>query len=237
MTDTAQDRRPIVLLDLDNTILDFNTAERHALGRAFAALGLPCDEEIRVLYHEINIRHWELLEDGLLTRDQVLVRRFEALFQKLGLTADADRAQALYEELLSEGHWFMPGALSMLEALSGPYRLFVCSNGTQKVQDSRIESAGIAKYFEDIFISERVGGNKPEALFFERCFDAIPDFQRDRCVILGDSLSSDIRGGLGAGILSCWYNPEGKANPGPLRPDYEIRRLDEFEGLLQKLFR
>jgi HAD superfamily (subfamily IA) hydrolase, TIGR02254 len=236
MTEKTPDLRPVVLLDLDNTILDFNTAERRALGRAFAEFGLPFSDEIAALYNSINLRHWEMLEDGILTRQQVLVRRFEALYRELGIPGDADRTQALYESLLAEGHWFMPGAVEMLQKLSGRYRLFICSNGTQRVQDGRIESAGIAPYFEKIFVSEHMGSNKPERQYFERCFREIPDFKRSNAIILGDSLTSDIRGGKNAEILTCWYNPKGKQNPGPIFPDYEIRALSEFEGLLQRVF-
>ena len=233
---TAQDTRPIVLLDLDNTILDFNTAERRALSRAFETIGVPYSEEIAALYHKINIRHWEMLEDGVLTRAQVLVQRYEALYRELGIAGDAARTQELYEGFLAEGHWFMPGAEEMLKRLSGKCRLFICSNGTQRVQDGRITSAGIAPYFERIFISEHMGSDKPSPRYFARCFAQIPDFDRGRTIILGDSLTSDIRGGKNAGILSCWYNPAGKDNPGEIRPDYEIRALGEFEGLLRRIF-
>ena len=236
MKQVSKDTRPIVLLDLDNTILDFNTAEYHALGRAFFSLGIPFDDSVAARYHVINARHWEMLEDGILTRAQVLVKRFEALFHELGVTADANKTQALYESMLAEGHWFMPGAEALLEALRGRARLFICSNGVQRVQDGRIASAGIAPYFERIFISEHMGSNKPEERFFERCFAEIPDFDRGRTVILGDSLTSDIRGGINAGILTCWYNPQGKGNAGPIKPDYEIRELSEFEGLLERIF-
>lgn len=230
------DTRPVILLDLDNTVLDFNTAEHHALGRAFALVGVPFSDEIAKRYNQINIRHWEMLEDGILTRDQVLVKRFEALFRELGVEADAFRTQALYEKLLGEGHWFMPDAEALLDALYGTYRLFICSNGTQSVQDSRIESAGIARYFEKIFVSEHMDGNKPEKRFFEHCFREIPGFERERAIILGDSLTSDIRGGLNAGIKTCWFNPNGKTNNGPIVPDYEIAALLEFERLLENIF-
>ena len=236
MMERTQDTRPVVLLDLDNTILDFSTAERHALGRAFAALGLPFDDAVAARYHVINNRHWEMLEDGILTRAEVLVKRFEALFRELGVTADANATQALYESMLAEGHWFMPGAEALLESLGGRARLFICSNGVQFVQDGRIASAGIAPYFEKIFISEHMGANKPEKRFFDRCFAEIPDFDRGRALILGDSLTSDIRGGLNAGILTVWYNPKGRENAGPVRPDYEIRALSEFPGLLGRIF-
>lgn len=231
-----KDTRPIVLLDLDNTILDFNTAERRALGRTFTTLGLPDDDDVAALYNKINIRHWEMLEDGILTREQVLVQRYETLYRELGVEGDAVRTQALYENFLAEGHWFMPGAEEMLNTLYGTYRLFICSNGTQRVQDGRIESAGIARYFEKIFISEHMDGNKPEKRFFEQCFHEIPDFDRSRTIILGDSLSSDIRGGKNAEILTCWYNPGKKRSTGAIIPDYEITELAEFAGLLKTLF-
>ena len=230
------DTRPVILLDLDNTVLDFNTAEHHALGRAFALVGVPFSDEIAKRYNQINIRHWEMLEDGILTRAEVLVQRYEALFRELGVQADAERTQELYETYLAEGHWFMPGAEEMLRSLTESCRLFICSNGVKRVQDGRIGSAGIAGYFEKIFISEGMGANKPERRFFELCFREIPGFERSRAIILGDSLSSDIRGGINAGILTCWYNPSGKENTGPIKADYEIRDLGEFEGLLRRIF-
>ena len=228
--------RPVVLIDLDNTILDFNAAERVALTRALTDQGIPADEAMLRRYHEINIQHWEMLEDGLLTREEVLVKRFEALFRERGVEADAFRMQEMYESNLSRGHWFVPGAPELLEALYGFYRLFICSNGVGFVQDGRIASAGLAPYFEDIFISERIGGNKPERAFFETCFARIPAFRRERALMLGDSLTSDIRGGINAGIRTCWYNPQGKENPGPIRPDWEIRTLEQFPVLLARVF-
>ncbi|MCR5576200.1 MAG: YjjG family noncanonical pyrimidine nucleotidase [Oscillospiraceae bacterium] len=236
MRERAGNDRPVILIDLDNTILDFNAAERSALSRALTELGVPFSETVLELYHVLNIRHWEMLEDGLLTRDEVLVKRFEALYRELGIEADAFRTQLLYESNLSEGHWFVPGAEALLETLYGKYRLFICSNGVGSVQDGRIASAGIAPYFEDIFISERIGGNKPERAFFEACFARIPGFDRERALILGDSLTSDIRGGVNAGIRTCWFNPQGRANSGPIFPDREIRSLEEFPPLLERIF-
>ena len=236
MREPAGTDRPILLIDLDNTILDFNAAERCAITRALTALGVPVDDELLSRYHVINMRHWEMLEDGLLTREEVLVKRFEALYRERGVTADAFKTRRLYESMLAEGHWFVPGAQELLDALYGKYRLFICSNGVGSVQDGRIASAGIGPYFEDVFISERIGGNKPERAFFDACFARIPSFSREKTLIIGDSLSSDIRGGVNAGITTCWFNPQGRANPGPIRPDYEIGSLAEFPPLLEKIF-
>lgn len=232
----AQKKKPIVLLDLDNTILDFDMAEKTALSRAFAEMGVPYDDALLKRYNQINIRHWEMLEDGILTRDQVLIRRFEALYREAGMEADAFRTQALYESLLAEGHWFMPGAEELLETLAGKARLILCSNGTASVQEGRIASAGIGPYFEQIFVSEHMGANKPEKRYYDLCFAEIPDFDRERCVMLGDSLTSDIRGGINAGVKTCWFNPRRKPNPGPIRPDFEIHELGEFPPLLETKF-
>ena len=230
------DPRPIILLDLDNTILDFDTAERTALSRALTRLGIPFDDGMLKRYNAINIRHWEMLEDGILTREQVLVKRFEALYGELGIEGDAFATQENYERLLAEGHWFLPGAEELLEALYGKCRLFLCSNGTQSVQEGRIASAGIAKAFEGIFISEHMGVNKPAKEYFDLCFSQIRDFDRSRTLMVGDSLSSDIRGGINAGVLTCWYNPSHKPGREGITPDYEIERLDQLPAVIQACF-
>ena len=228
--------RPAVLLDMDNTILDFDMAERVAIGRTFDALGVKYDENTIKRYNVINIQHWEMLEKGILTRAEVLVNRFRALFEEIGSDCDPFITQQIYEKLLSEGHWFMPGAEKMLEELSGRYRLFICSNGSASVQAGRIKSAGISPYFERIFVSENMGCNKPSREYYELCFKEIPEFDRARAIMVGDSLTSDILGGVNAGIKTCWYNPKGKTNPGKIFPDYEINDLAQLGALLDSLF-
>ena len=229
-------RRPAVLLDLDDTILDFHRAEAAALSRTLREMGLEPREEILRRYSAINRRQWELLEEGRQTREQTLTRRFEILFAEYGIVASGPETRDRYEENLSHGHYFMPGAEELLRTLYGRYELYIVSNGTPKVQAGRIASAGIAPYFEKIFISEHIGSNKPDARFFEACFSEIPGVDRERAIILGDSLTSDIRGGKNANILTCWYNPDRTENRSAVIPDYEICELSEFEGLLGRIF-
>ncbi len=230
------DARPILLLDIDNTILDFSAAEAAAIRRAFAAQGLGADDALIARYSEINRSQWELLERGLLTREQVLLRRFELLFAELGIDAPAVEIAERYENELCVGHWFMPGAQELLETLSGRCRLFIVSNGSAKVQAARLASAGIGPYFEAVFISETLGADKPQPAFFERCFSQIPGFSPDRALLVGDSLSSDIRGAHNAGVPGCWYNPKGRPGRAELRPEYESRALGELPALLESLF-
>ncbi len=225
-----------VFLDVDDTILDFRAAEAQALRGTLENLGLDPTPEAAALYSRINARQWELLEEGLLTREQVLTRRFDILFGELGVERSSSEAKKLYERLLSQGHWFMPGAEALLDALCGKYDLYIVSNGTGVVQDGRIASAGIARYFKDIFISERIGFDKPRREFFDACFARIPGFERERAVIVGDSLTSDIRGGINAGIRTCWYNPWGKQRREDIVPDHEITHLEELPALLEEIF-
>ena len=229
-------RKPSVFLDVDDTLLDFHKAEAIALSKTLTAMGIEPKPETLRRYSEINASQWELLEEGIITRDVVLTRRFEILFEELGVARSGAETRDLYEHNLAIGHYFMPGAPELLEALYGVYDLYIVSNGTAVVQEGRIKSAGIAKYFEEIFISEEVGYDKPSREFFERCFACIPGFDPEKAIIVGDSLTSDIRGGINAGIKTCWFNPKNKAPRSDIRPDYEISELMELPGLLKELF-
>ena len=154
-----------LFLDLDDTILDFQKAERIAIAKSIREFGVEPTEAVLARYHEINKWHWEQLELGKLTRDQVKQDRFTALFRELGEPVDAAACAKAYEKNLAIGHYFLPGAEEALEQLHGKYRLFLASNGTASVQDSRLESAGIVPYFKDIFISERLGADNIQKVF------------------------------------------------------------------------
>lgn len=225
-----------VLLDIDDTLLDFGKAEAAAIKKTFERIGIPATDEVIARYSEINNAQWSALERGELTRQQVLVRRFDILFEELGIKGvPSEMAQASYEYLLGIGHYFIDGAVELLEALKDKYELYIVSNGTACVQDSRLASAGIAPYFKDIFISERIGADKPSREFFDRAFSRIEGFEREKAIIVGDRLSSDILGGINAGITTCWFNPK-RLPPDPDIPaDYEIHALNELPELLKNL--
>lgn len=225
-----------IFFDLDDTILDFHKAEQLALKSTLEHFGVPAEQNVLDLYHEINIAHWKRLEKGELTREQVKTGRYETLFRALSIeNIDAKAVTSVYESKLAEGHFFIDGAEQMLSTLFGKYRLFLVSNGTKQVQDGRLKSAGIEKYFEKIFISESIGFDKPDKRFFERCFSEIPDFEKDRSVIIGDSLSSDILGGKNCGIKTVWFNKNNVKNDTDIIPDYEINKLNQISSLIDKI--
>ena len=222
-----------VLLDLDDTIFDFHAAERAALAATLREMGVTPSESTLSRYSEINRAHWEMLERGELTREEVLVNRFDALYRELGTKKDSAATQSIYEYRLSLEHQFIDGAPSVLRELSEKYELYIVSNGTAKVQDRRISDSGIAKYFKEIFISQRVGADKPDKKFFDFCFSRIENFDKKCAIIVGDSPSSDILGGKNAGILTCRFNPKGKSSD--IIPDHEIKTLSELAPLLATL--
>ena len=225
----------LLFLDLDDTILDFHQAERVAIAKTLSAFGLEPTEEVMQRYHVINKWHWEQLELGNLTRDQVLTQRFTMLLAEYGLTADANACAKAYMDNLSQGHYFLPGALEAVQRLSKKYRLFLISNGTSSVQRGRLDSAQLYPYFEEIFISHEIGVNKPAKGFFDACFSRVKDFDPSKALIVGDSLSSDIRGGNNAGIPTCWVNATGAACPEGITADYQIQSIAQLEALLETM--
>ena len=223
-----------LFLDLDDTILDFHKAERIALSRTIREFGVEPTEEILQLYHEINDWHWKQLELGKMTREEVLVNRFAVLFERLGRNVEAAACTKRYSENLAIGHYFMPGAEEAVAALSKKYRLFLASNGTASVQHGRMTSANLYRFFEEACGSQEIGHNKPSRAYFDACFARIPGFDREKAMMVGDSLTSDIKGGINAGIKTVWVNP-GHKDCGEIKPDYEIEALSQLEALLETL--
>lgn len=224
-----------VLFDLDDTLFDFHKAEKIALTKTLVHFGIDPTEETLALYSTINAAHWKRLELGEISREEVKVGRYRELFETIGVECDPVKATAYYESMLAIGHYFMPGAPELLGELYRKYRLYIVSNGTAKVQEGRIGSSGITKYMDGIFISQILGANKPDKQFFDICFAEIPDFSLSETVIIGDSLSSDIKGGINAGITTVWFNPKGIENDNDIKPDYTIKELSEVPGLLSQI--
>lgn len=219
-----------ILFDLDDTIFDFKRAEKIALSKTLSELGVSPDDRILSRYSEINISQWKLLEKRIITRDEVKVRRYKLLFEEFGIDLSAERTTALYEKNLAIGHYFIDGAEELLQRLYKHYHLYLVSNGATAVQKSRIASSGIEKYFQNIFISQEIGYDKPAKEFFDKCFEQIDNFSKKETIIVGDSLSSDIQGGINAGIKTVWFNPR-HLEFDKIKPDYEISSLDELNAL------
>ena len=223
-----------ILFDLDDTLLDFKMAEKHALKKTLLAYGIDPNEETVSLYSRINASQWKLLEKGELDRSTLKVRRFALFSEEIGIDLNAKEVASAYESNLAIGHFFIDGAPELLQALKCRYRLYVVTNGFARVQRSRLKSAQIESFFDAVFISEEIGAEKPSPDFFNACFKRIPDFRQNEAILIGDSITSDIKGGLQAGIATVLFCPNGK--PTERSPaHYEITRLSELSDILRDL--
>lgn len=224
-----------LFLDLDDTILDFKRAEKIAITKTLSDFGLTVDDEILATYSAINKAHWEMLERGELTREEVLTQRFAVTFRHFGMDVDCVACARSYEKNLSIGHYFLPGAEEAVDTLSKQYRLFLASNGTSSVQKGRLTSANLYRFFEKVFVSQEIGYNKPSKAYFDACFAQIPDFDPQKAILVGDSLTSDILGGKNAGVTTVWVNPAHAPARPDILPDYEIEALSQLQALLDTL--
>ncbi len=225
-----------LLLDADGTLLDFNRAEEEAISAVLREFRLPDTRENRQLYHRINDRLWKALELGQVTKDQLRVLRFSRLFQALELKDPPSAAQAAlrYQEYLSRGSWLLPGVAETVPVLARRCRLLVITNGIAAVQQRRWAACPIHRYIDRLYISDLLGAQKPSPAFFDAVFAAEPGLRRGDCLVVGDSLSSDILGGKNAGIATCWIAGEEQAAPPDCRPDYRIPSLRELPALLER---
>lgn len=222
----------VLLLDADDTLLDFRSTERETLCRVFEELHIPCTEEIIRRYSAINAALWRAFERGEMDKDTIAATRFVRLFEEVGCGADGECAGALFRKFLGESAILLPDALAVCEALSQTHRLYIVTNGIAKSQHSRIRRAGLLPYLSGVFVSEEAGAQKPSAAYFDYVFAQIPDCARRSTLIVGDSLTSDIRGGALAGVDTCWFNPARLPNMGGIIPTYEIRTLPELYSIV-----
>ena len=223
-----------ILWDVDATLLDFHAAERAAILNLFQKFRMgECTEEMLQRYSRINRSCWERLEKGELTRDQVLVGRFQEFFEKEGLeVSTAPAFNEAYQQALGDTIVYRDDSYQIINSLRGRVKQYVVSNGTVVAQEKKLRLSGLGALMDGIFLSEELGVEKPNREFFDRVFAQIGDLDRETVLIVGDSLTSDIRGGNNAGIRTCWYNPEHAAPTEDVHVDYEITDLHEAYHIL-----
>ena len=224
-------RYVIVLFDADDTLFDFGKAARAALEHTLKQHGLPCSESLHQVYMQINQGVWERLERGEITREELALERFRLFFEETGLSAPLEKFNEEYLTALGNGCFLLPGAEELCREVSRYCRMAIVTNGFYRVQTSRMEQSGLSAYFEAVYVSEQIGYQKPRREFFDAVLADLGVQDTSRVVLLGDSLTSDMAGAIGAGIPCCWYNPTGKDRKG-LPVDYEISALPDFLSIL-----
>jgi len=222
-----------LLLDLDNTLFDFDRAEETAFYAAFSASGLTADGAVYEAYHEINDRLWKQLERGEVTRERLKHLRYEQLFAHFGWE-DNGRSQKISEDyfaLLSEQSFLLPGAEEVCRQLREEYILYIITNGTYSVQLRRFCGSPVEPYITKMFVSEKLGAAKPSREYFEKVIRAVGDEDLSRYCVIGDSLSSDIAGAAAMGMDAVWLDRSGKGDTRGLPVVHilqDIRQLPAF---------
>ncbi|MBQ5813894.1 MAG: YjjG family noncanonical pyrimidine nucleotidase [Clostridia bacterium] len=222
---------PVVLIDLDDTLLDFQAASHDSLMSLCEGLGHPLSKEEQELFEEINSACWKELELGTMTREQLSATRFTRFFEKIGVDFDGLEANRLFREGLSRSAVLIDGALPLCRLLNEKAELYVVTNGFVDTQAQRIRASGLEGNFRGIFASQEIGFQKPDSRFFDAVFKVIGEDKRPGTVILGDSLSSDMKGGKNAGIATCWFEPTGLKED-TVGCDHRITKLSDFVSLV-----
>lgn len=226
----------IILWDIDGTLLDFHAAERESIKTLFKQFDIgECTDEMIQRYSKINRTYWERLERGEVTKPQVLVGRFEDFFASEGIdTSIAPEFNKAYQLSLGDTIVFCDDSYNIVKSLKGRVKQYAVSNGTVVAQTKKLRLSGLGELFDGVYLSEDLGVEKPNVEFFDMVFTDIGPVDKDEVVIVGDSLTSDIRGGNNAGILTCWYNPNKVPCVGEYKIDYEITDLHQIYDILNR---
>lgn len=226
----------VILWDIDATLLDFLAAEKAAIRFCFEKYGLgQCSDEMLKRYSTINKRYWEMLERGEMTKAEILVKRFEEFFESEGIETNcAEAFNGTYQVALGDTVCFRDNGYELVKKLKDSYRQYVVTNGTYIAQERKLRKSGIGELVEEAFISDLIGYEKPAIEFFDHVFEKIGPCEKNEVLIIGDSLTSDMRGGNNAGIVCCWYNPNHLENDKGVEIHYEIDELWQLEEILKK---
>lgn len=221
-----------VLFDADATLLDFDRAEERSLKKTFQDHNLTLTDTMQNRYRELNNGLWAAFEQGKIPKEQIMDTRFALLFEEFHIAEDGVLFDREYLSNVANSYDVFPDAETICKRLYPYCRLYFATNGDVKTQMHRIAGSGLQKYFLDTFVSEAAGEPKPSPVFFRYCFDHIPDLDKEKTIMIGDSLYSDIKGAQDAGIHTCWFNPEHREPVIPLKPDFEVDSLLSLEKII-----
>ncbi|MTV22843.1 YjjG family noncanonical pyrimidine nucleotidase [Staphylococcus delphini] len=223
----------VILFDFDDTLVDFHDAEVQAYGHLMRHYEVPSHLHDYHRFKEINQNHWEAFQRGEITKAEVLRHRFIATFETYGMTVDGQEADIVFRDGLARAliKW-LAGIMPMLEALHSQYALAIVTNGVTDTQERRIAQTDLHTVIDHIFISDKVGAQKPNVGFFEAVFEVFDQYDKKDFLIVGDSLTSDIQGGINAGIDTCWFNHRQLENKTAIQPTYTIEHITALKEIL-----
>ena len=221
-----------VLIDIDNTLLDFNKCAEKAIKMAFEKRNYKQPSDFFSVFKRNNDILWKKIERREMTVDDLIETRFNIIFKEAKIELDGREFELDFRKNLFHCAEHVNGAFDLLNYLSDKYLLFAASNGLQKQQENRLEIAGFSRFFKDVFTSERMGESKPNYQFFEGCLKAIGNLEKSEIIIIGESLTADVQGGNDFGIPSCWFNYQNEENLSGVEPNYVVYSLEQIKDIL-----
>lgn len=221
----------VVLIDIDDTLLDFTKCANDAIKSACNKFGVPYTTTLVDTFHPINLDLWHKLEKKEVTKEKLFDTRFQIVFDKLGIKADGIAFETAFRENFHESAILVDGARDLLEYLRSKYKVYVASNASMHQQTNRMKRAELDGYIDGYFVSEEIGFPKPQKEFFDACFKALPDVKPQDVVMIGDSLSADIKGACEYGLKTIWYNHRNEPTA-DVKCDYIVSRLSEIKNIL-----
>lgn len=223
----------LILFDADETLFDFRKSEKYAFENSMHEFNLSYNEDYHLkIYSDINTKIWKEFEEGSISQEMLKVERFKRLSNKLGIYFnEVDFAKA-YMNHLSDASFLYNESVQLIEDISKKHKLAIITNGLKEVQNKRVGKSIISNYFEMIAISEELQVAKPDPRIFEITLNSINHTDKSKVLMVGDSLNSDIQGGINFGIDTCWYNPTKSANKSKITPTYEIDCLMDLKSIL-----
>lgn len=221
----------VVFIDIDDTLLDFTKCANDAIKSACNKFGVPYTTTLVDTFHPINLDLWHRLEKKEVTKEKLFDTRFQIVFDKLGIKADGIAFETAFRENFHESAILVDGARDLLEYLRSKYKVYVASNASMHQQTNRMKKAELDGYIDGYFVSEEIGFPKPQKEFFDACFKALPDVEPQDVVMIGDSLSADIKGACEYGLKTIWYNHRNEPTS-DVKCDYIVSRLSEVKNIL-----
>lgn len=224
--------KKIILIDLDNTIIDFNECARHSIMGIFEDLGFHYDDNVFETFITENVKIWKRLERGEIDKPYLRANRWNIILGKLGIEYDGTIIEERFENGVAKGAYPVEYAYELLEYLYSKYDLYVVSNGFRFVQESRVKIGKFDKYFKELFLSEDIGIQKPDIRFFDYCYEKIGCPPKEDLILIGDSLSADIQGGINFNVETIWFNKNNEPQNDTIKPTYTVNHLKEIEKIL-----
>ena len=232
-----------LLFDLDQTLLDFHASERLALKAVMEAEHLTFTEERYAFFKQTNKALWLDFEKELISKPELFEERFRRLFEECGCSTDGLDLMGInsdFIDCMSRNGVLMEGASEFLNRLGAGLpkaRIYIVTNGVERNAMGRINSTGLSEHLDGVFVSETMGTAKPAREYFEQVIKAIGG-AKECCIVIGDSLTSDMLGAQNAGLTSCWFMPRGDIPEEVTKYDidYTASSFDELYEVLKEFY-